>query len=536
MKVLLLYPNLPGVKTLPTAYGLFNAILKREGHQVDLFNTTNYADLFGVMNIYKEKSENLNARPYDPRYNVKDLLYSDVCEDFKTKVRGCSPDLIAVSCTEDMYAIAVPLLASLGKDRPPVVAGGTFPTFAPELAIRKSKGGIDWCLIGEGEDALPELCHRLETGKDITDIPGLCRYDADGTFQRNPLPLPANLATLPLPDFSLFDDDIFYRSMQGKIWRMIPSTTIRGCPYTCAYCNAPSTMESYRASGLKYFRKQQIDLVHREIKHFVDTYHADSIYFWAETFLLWTPPEFDAFCEMYEEFKLPFWIQTRTETVTRERFEKLKRLGCLRIGFGVEHGNERFRATMLRRSVKNDLIVERLNIIADVGIPISVNNMIGFPTETRELAFDTVELNRKFRSDGINSYTFVPFSGTPLRKVCEELGLIEPDAVVGSVMGRSVLNMPQLLPDEIEGVRRCLVLYVKMPRNRWKTIKEAEALTPEGDRLYEELKAECLEKYMFYGDYDQELSKDERAPTQSEPAGNTSNLQRVNLETEEPMC
>ena len=527
MKVLLLYPNLPGVKTLPTAYGLFNAILKEEGHEVDLFNTTNYADLFGVMNVYKAKSDNLNARPYDESYNSDGLIYSDVCLDFKKKVNEFSPDLIAVSCTEDMYPIAIPMLSGLDKDRPPVVAGGTFPTFAPELTIRKSNGSIDYCLVGEGERTLPELCRRLERGEDISNIPGLCRFK-DDAFIRNPTPQPVDLTAIPLPDFSLFDDDIFYRPMQGKIWRMIPVTTIRGCPYTCAYCNAPSQIELHKGAGYKYFRKQRIDLVRSEIKHFIETYKADSIYFWAETFLAWNNDEFDEFCEMYSEFKLPFWIQTRTETVTRSRFEKLKELGCLRIGFGIEHGNETFREKMLHRRVKNSLIVERLNIVSDLKIPISVNNMIGFPTETREMAFETVELNRQFKSDGINSYTFVPFAGTPLRKVCEDIGLIDRDKIVGSVMGRSPLDMPQFPSDEIEGLRRCFVLYAKMPRDRWNHIRDAEELTPEGDRLYGKLKAECLENYMFYGDYDEELSETERAPGEEVEEGKIGNVEKIN--------
>ena len=334
MKVLLLYPNLPGVKTLPTAYGLFNAILKAEGHQTELFNTTNYANLFGVTNIYHQKSSNLNARPYDDDYNTSHLIFSDVCADFEKKVQETSPDLIVVSCTEDMYPIAVPILSYLGKARPPVVAGGTFPTFAPELTIRRSNSSIDLVIVGEGENSLVELCRKL--GKDdIYKIDGLCWIDRDDIFHRNPTPKPVDVTKLPLPDFSFFDDDIFYRPMQGNIWRMLPVTTIRGCPYKCAYCNAPSTMAMHKDSGYNYLRKQSIDLVHREISHFIDKYKADSIYFWAETFLAWSNAEFEEFCEMYSDFKLPFWIQTRAETVTKSKFKKIKDLGCLRVGFGI---------------------------------------------------------------------------------------------------------------------------------------------------------------------------------------------------------
>ena len=63
----------------------------------------------------------------------------------------------------------------------------------------------------------------------------------------------------------------------------------------------------------------------------------------------------------------------------------------------------------------NNAITEGLNTVKKVGIPFSVNNIIGFPYETRKLAFDTIELNRTFDDDK-NAYPFTPFTGTPLRK------------------------------------------------------------------------------------------------------------------------
>ena len=50
--------------------------------------------------------------------------------------------------------------------------------------------------------------------------------------------------------------------------------------------------------------------------------------------------------------------------------------------------------TIQERKLKNDKIIEKLKIVTDMKIPISVNNIMGFPFETRELVFDTIELNR----------------------------------------------------------------------------------------------------------------------------------------------
>lgn len=503
MKVLLFYPNFYGMNMLPPAIGLFTAILRKDGHQVELFDTTVYEGSFSDTDSDKQKSENLNARPFDDELLQKLSKKSDPIVDFVAHVRGFKPDLIAVSATEDMYPIGVALLKALGSMRPKVVIGGVFATFAPDLALRYSEGSIDWALKGEGDETLPELCRRLEKGQDIFSIPGLYA-EVGGKITNNPLPRPVDMATLPLPDYSLFDESRYYRPMQGKLWRMLPVQTIRGCPYTCAYCNSPSQMKIHNDEGLKFFRKQHIELIYDELKHCKDVYKADSFYFWADTFLAWSDREFDEFCTMYSEFNLPFWIQTRPETVRKERFKRLKDIGLLRVAFGVEHGNEKFRDKVLHRKVKNSLIIDNLKIVSDLNIPISVNNIIGLPTETRELVFDTIELNRHFHSDGINAYSFVPFHGTPLRDLSEALGYVQKGALTRSITSPTILSMPQFTKEEIEGIRRCFVLYVKMPRTRWADIRKAEALTEEGDIIFKQLKDECRGKYMHYGDYVQE--------------------------------
>ena len=63
-------------------------------------------------------------------------------------------------------------------------------------------------------------------------------------------------------------------------------------------------------------------------------------YFWADTFLGMSRKEFEEFCEMYKDIKLPFWMQTRPETIDDYNIKKLSEVGLHRISFGIEHGNE----------------------------------------------------------------------------------------------------------------------------------------------------------------------------------------------------
>ena len=48
--------------------------------------------------------------------------------------------------------------------------------------------------------------------------------------------------------------------MAGKVYKMIPIETIRGCPFTCKFCNSPDQMRFYKGLGSNFYRKKRMDL------------------------------------------------------------------------------------------------------------------------------------------------------------------------------------------------------------------------------------------------------------------------------------
>lgn len=497
MKVLFLYPNIHGINMLPSALGLFCGLLKQHGHVVDLFDSTNY-EISGEtdVNSDKEKERLLSARPFDDTKLKSSMKDTDVFEDFRKKVKAFQPDLIAVSTGEITFLLSIRLLKKVRDLNIPTIMGGVFSTLVPEKCIEKEE--IDIICVGEGENALVELCKRMEKGQSYLDIPSLWIKTENGIL-KNPMAPPVDINQNPLTDISLFEEAQLYRPMQGRVLRMMPVETHRGCPYKCAYCCSPEQRRLYwRETKCSHFRKKSFDAVHREMRYFKDDMKAEALYFWADTFLEYTDREFDEFCEMYEDIHLPFWCQTRPETIDDKRIKRLMRLGLFRVGLGVEHGNEEFRKKVLNRKVSNSVMIRNFRKLNKLGLHYSVNNIIGFPTETRELAMDTIMINRQIEADNANAYVFTPFQGTSLRKLCENLGYCDKDLMVRMVMKNSPLNMPQFPAEEIDGIRRCFTFYVKMPLSKWPEIEKAEKLTPEGNRIWEELREECLEKYISF--------------------------------------
>ena len=210
---------------------------------------------------------------------------------------------------------------------------------------------------------------------------------------------------------------------------------------------------------------------------------------------------------MYKEIGLPFWMQTRPETVNYEKLKKLKDVGLMRMAFGLEHGNEEFRTKMLDRRWKNKDIIEAMKVPKELDIDFSVNNITGFPNETRDLVFDTIEINRDIDATNYNIYTFVPFHGTPLRKLTDKMKLTSHNTITKCLSDQSQLHMPQYTPEQIEGIKRTFVLYVKFPKSRWKDIEKAEKFTPEGNKIFKELQLEYMDKYMPKSDGDLHGSK-----------------------------
>lgn len=490
MKVLLVYPNVRGMNMLPPAVALFSALLKARGHVVSLFDATDYPNHEDMLfDSDKSKEKNLNARPFDDTLLRKSFKEEDVFSAFERHVESFGPELLAVSVTEDMFPLGIQLLRRVAHRKVPSIMGGVFATFAPQLVMTYPE--VDMCCVGEGEDVLTQLCDRLEARKPYDDIAGLWSRRKDGSVKANPMALPVDIDSNPILDISIFAEGRLYRPMQGKVWKMFPLETHRGCPYTCTYCNSPFQSEKYKVeTGASFFRKKKPQKIREEILHFRDQYQVEGFYFWADTFFAYSEKEFDEFIEMYSEFKIPFWCQTRPETITEKRVKQLADIGMFRMGFGIEHGNHEYRMKYLKRNVSNDVIVKAMNIVNGLGIPFSVNNILGLPYETRELTFDTIELNRRFDADSNNAYSFSPFHGTSLRVMAEEAGFIEKGLIARSLTKPTTLKMEQYPSEQIEGMRRCFVLYLKLPKSRWPEIEKAEKLTPEGDRLWGQLRDE----------------------------------------------
>jgi len=193
---------------------------------------------------------------------------------------------------------------------------------------------------------------------------------------------------------------------------------------------------------------------------------------------------------------LPFWIEARPESVTEEYVDILESVRCEGISIGIESGDENIRKSVLGRDITNETTIKAFKLFENSKIRVSANNIIGFPTETRENIFQTIELNRRINTKGVMVSFFSPYRGSSLREVCELEGYLKEEDIAKDYRLAPTLDMPQLSRSELAGLQRTFPMYVKFPKNEWPLIRICEGQGPEADRIYEEMSRIYTERFL----------------------------------------
>lgn len=494
-RVLIVYPNLPLMLIPSIAVGLFTRIFKEQGYQVELFETTHY--LSEENSSSEMRAKILNVREFNVTEDLGITIKDDMMGDFRRKVESFKPDFMIFSVVEDAYHQTLNLLRQVIDLNIPHLVGGVFPTNAPDKCMEAEE--IRVIGLGEGENSVVEMAEAVRQGLPLNNILGTWYRDDAGNIHKNPKDRLVDVNRYA-PDFSLFDESRFYRPMGGRVFKMIPVETFRGCPFSCTYCNSPGQRVFSKQSGLgNFLRRKSMDSLREEIREYVDIYSPEFFYFIDDVFLARPVSEIMEFCDMYEEFGLPFWFNTRSETCEREMLARLKEVGCYRISYGIECGNEEYRQKVLRRKISNAELIERFAMIAESGIAFSLNVIIGMPGETRELVMDTVRLIRSISGfDALTVSTFSPYHGTVLRESAVKNGWLDPASVSSHTTARSALKMPKpyLNADEIDGLTATFPLYCYFPEEEWDNIQKAESTSGEGLKIREKYAKVYREKFL----------------------------------------
>ena len=429
--------------TPPGGVAIITACLKRAGYSnIELFDATWYPvdeeENFARPDRDKERAKRQMFPDYkwerdDVDSDFFTLEKEDMYSAWRKKVIEYKPDVIISSIVEDTYYLWLKFMDHISDQNFISVVGGVFVTYYPQIF----EGKTDYICRGEGDEVIPELMDLIsegETGYHLQNI------------HPNPMRPALNVNTLPPTDHEIFDTKSLYRPFQGKIIKVATVETQRGCPFRCKFCNSPSNAGLYKEeTDSLFFRHRSVEHIEMEIQHLIKTIDVEFLWIVTDTLLTTSKKKFDAFCDMYSKYKIPFWAQTRPELLSPHQAKRLVEIGCKKLNMGVEHGDPQFRKDIIGRVYDNQKAIEAFRIAREAGLNTTCNFIIGYPYETMESCMKSVELAAQLGCDDTNAFIFTPYHGTPMRDMCVDAGFIDKDLIVEmrSDDQGSFLDMPE---------------------------------------------------------------------------------------------
>ena len=279
-----------------------------------------------------------------------------------------------------------------------IVVGGVHITALPDKTLEEFPE-IDIGVIGEGEVTFAELCYALKYKRSLFDINGLSFRSKDGIVVTPPRERILDQDSIPFPAWDLLPPAKKYIIM-----------TQRGCPFNCVFCMNPNG---------RVARTRSINSVIEELKMVAENYSPHEIMFGDELFSVdmnRTKALLNEIINNGLHKKLRWWIQTHVRFVDDELCDLMKKAGCIRMGLGIETGDEELLKT-LGKGTNLDMILKARVAAKKAKLPIETYFIIGQPNETIKSMNKTIELAVKMNPDlpifGIMS----PFPGTEIAKL-----------------------------------------------------------------------------------------------------------------------
>lgn len=339
-------------------------------------------------------------------------------QQITSQISSLTYDLVGISAHSSQYAYVKWLSAELKKrSSAPIVLGGALATLTPEIVLKHSS--VDVCVISEGEETVLELLSKLDSLDKVAGI-----YYKDSTCRICKTPTRKyinNLDTVSFPAWELFPMDVYLANC------IIPGQTHlkalnviagRGCPYSCLFCSKTYTGARFRS----------VDNIIKEIKVLKEKYKIKGIFF-ADELLLINKKGVYELCDAIEPLNLKWCCQGRVNLVDYDILKRMKKAGCVAVGYGVESGSQTILYNMKKETtVKQG--VQAINNTVKLGLRPVVQMMYGYPGETHQTIKETVDFFKNVPYVGYIEFSpTTPLPGTTIWEQAKEKGIIENEEI-----------------------------------------------------------------------------------------------------------
>ncbi len=334
-----------------------------------------------VMRRRIERSGEIVAAIDDERENPFVEYFRDVT---MPRIRALDPDLVGISVTFPSQAIPTLTLAKLIKEWKPnvhITLGGGLLAYVGEKLAKKPAVWdlVDSFVMLEGEGPLLGLCEAVEQGRGFESIGNLIYRDEGGDVRATPRGEPLDIKKLPTPDFGGLPLEKYFSPEL-----VLPLAATRGCYWgKCVFCTL------YTVIGPGY-RGRTVAQTVEDMRALSEKYRTRHFYLAIEDL----PPNMAKALPraiLDAGLDVSWWADARLEhdVFTQDVCDDLARSGCKRLAFGYESASRRVLDAMCK-GIDPDASMDLVHRVRKAGISVTLYVMVGFPTETRDEAGDTL--------------------------------------------------------------------------------------------------------------------------------------------------
>ncbi len=353
------------------------------------------------------------------------LLENMDLTEMRAIVERFQPDLVGISCLSYSEEIFHALAKVVKQTRPEalIVGGGPYVSSLREAVLHDLN--VDVLVFDEGEVTFLELLKCLLDGQDYSRVAGLAYRREDGTTHVTaPRTLIENLDELPIPAFDMIDFDA-YTAFNPHLdigGRFAPIVTSRGCPFRCVYCHA--------LHG-KSTRFRSVDHVMAEIEHLYYEHGVRLLYVYDDIFNL-QRERAKEICRRIIDARLDLGIDflngLRADLMDHELIDLMLDAGTYYIAYAVETATPRIQ-DLIKKYNKLDIVADAVDYTVQQAkgrCVVATYNMIGFPTETEDEVWNTIEFNRSLTHHIADVAVAIPQEHTEMYQMALDVGFKAP--------------------------------------------------------------------------------------------------------------
>ena len=328
-------------------------------------------------------------------------VYRDVFEHIvKPVIETEKPDVIGISIVLQQQIFSSMTFCALIKQRFPhihvTIGGNTVTRLRDVLPQSPLFQYFDSAVVYEGETAFLQLVEAVGAKRDLAQVPNTIYKDEKGVHE-SAISYAEDMAELPPPDFDGLPLQKYFLPTN-----VLPYLATRGCYWgRCEFCDHG---EGYTAG----YRSKKIQDVLADITYLRDKYGVRHFHFTDESY---PPALFRKLARGLVDSKMDiFWtthMRFEKSLIEDAVWEDAKHAGCRYLHFGYESGVERV-LKLMDKATTTDIMTKHLKLTAEAGIWNHCMGFFGFPGETREEAWQSVEFLEQ-NKDHVHSLGFGTF-------------------------------------------------------------------------------------------------------------------------------